>query len=173
MAIDFAPGRWDKVKETYRLWWAGELQRPILDMVLDGREPGRQQPKAPLLTQETCTDLSIPAADLIDRLDYELSKKVYLGDSFPMVNLDFFGPGVAAAFLGAQLDNSSGRVWFHPPSDTPIEDLHFTYDPENIWLRRIQEICAAAMDRWQGRVLVGMTDLGGTLDILSTFRPSD
>jgi 5-methyltetrahydrofolate--homocysteine methyltransferase len=35
------------------------------------------------------------------------------------------------------------------------------------------DICAAAMDRWQGQVLVSMPDLGGTLDILSTFRSAE
>ena len=140
---------------------------------MNGRDPGRPQPKAPVLTQATCADFSIPAADLIDRLDYELSKKVYLGDSLPMVNMDSFGPGVVAAFLGAQVDSSTGAVWLHPPSDISVEDLHFSYDPESIWLRRIKEICAAAMDRWQGLVLVRMTDLGGALDILSSFRPSE
>ena len=173
MAIDFSPERWASVKETYSRWWAGELDRPVVELVLTGRDPGRPQPKAPVLTQATCADLSIPAADLIDRLDYELSKEVYLGDSFPMVNMDSFGPGVVAAFLGAKLDTSTGAVWFHPPSDIPIEDLHFSYDPDNIWLRRVKEICAAAMERWQGQVLVGMTDLGGTLDVLSSFRPSE
>ena len=173
MAIDFSPERWEKVKETYRRWWAGELQRPIVELVLTGRDPGRPQPKAPVLSQATCADLTIPAEELIDRLDYELSKEVYLGDAFPMVNMHMFGPGVAAAFLGARLDNSTGGVWFHPPADVPVEDLHFTYDPNNIWLRRIKEICAAAMQRWQGQVQVGMADLGGTLDILSTFRPSE
>ncbi|HEY0258144.1 MAG TPA: hypothetical protein VGC39_11920, partial [Candidatus Methylacidiphilales bacterium] len=173
MGIDFSPERWEKVKENYRLWWAGKLQRPIVDLVLTGRDPGRPQPKAPMLSQATCADLTIPADDLIDRLDYELSKNVYIGDAFPMVNMDMFGPGVMAAFLGARLDNSTGSVWFHPPEDTPIENIHFRYDPDNIWLRRVKEICAAAMRRWQGRVLMGMTDLGGSLDTLSTFRPSD
>jgi 5-methyltetrahydrofolate--homocysteine methyltransferase len=89
------------------------------------------------------------------------------------VNLDSFGPGVGAAFLGARVDNSSGAVWFYPPDDRPIKDLHFEFDPDNLWLRRVLDICRAAMERWQGLVLVGMTDLGGTLDILSTFRPAE
>jgi hypothetical protein len=37
----------------------------------------------------------------------------------------------------------------------------------------VLDFCRAAMERWQGQVLVGMTDLGGTLDVLSTFRPSE
>ena len=58
MAIDFTPERWAQVKETYRKWWAGELDRPIIPIELVGRDPGRPQPEAPLLSQATCADLS-------------------------------------------------------------------------------------------------------------------
>lgn len=78
--------------------------------------------------------------------------------------------GVAAAFMGARLDNSSGRVWFWPPQqDQPITELHLEYDPENPWLKRVKDIYAAAMERWQGQVLMSMTDLGGNLDTVATF----
>ncbi|GAG10034.1 unnamed protein product, partial [marine sediment metagenome] len=30
MAIDFTYERWEKVKADARLWWAGELGRPLL-----------------------------------------------------------------------------------------------------------------------------------------------
>ena len=172
MAIDFHPDRWDRIRETYAQWWSGKLDRPVIPVELSGRDPGRPIPDAPLLTQATCTDLDVPAADLIDRIDYELSTRVYLGDAYPRVNLDAFGPGVIAAMLGAKLDNSTGQVWFHPPDDTPAAELHFEYDPENVWLERIRGICEAA-GRWQGEVLIGMTDLGGNLDILSAFRPGE
>jgi len=171
--IDFAPERWAQVKETYRQWWAGELERPIVPVELDGRDPGRKMPDVPLLSQATCADLAVSPEALIDRIDWELARKVYLGDAFPYFNMDCFGPGIAAAFLGARLDNSSGRVWFFPPQEMPISDIHLEYDPDNLWLKRVKAIYAAGMDRWQGQVLMGMTDLGGTLDILSTFRPSD
>ncbi len=173
MAIDFSADRWARVRETYARWWSGELDRPVIPVELSGRDPGRPKPTAPLLTQATCTDLDVPAADLIDRIDYELSTRVYLADAYPRVNLDAFGPVVIAAMLGARLDNSTGQVWFHPPDDTPAAELHFEYNPENVWLRRIEEICAAAAERWQGQVLVGMTDLGGNLDVLSAFRPGE
>lgn len=173
MAIDFTPDRWRGVRDTYARWWSGELDRPVIPVELSGRTPGRPKPSAPLLTQATCTALDVPPEDLIDRIDYELSTRVYLGDGFPRVNLDAFGPGVLAAMLGAKLDNSTGGVWFHPPDDTPVAELHFQYDPDNVWLRRIEEICAAAVERWQGSVLVGMTDLGGNLDVLAAFRPGE
>ena len=76
MGIEFSQNHWDKVKGTYRLWWEGRLDRPIISVVLRGNESGRAKPSAPLLSQETCTDLSIPA-EIIDRIDYELSQNVF------------------------------------------------------------------------------------------------
>lgn len=75
--------------------------------------------------------------------------------------------------MGAQLSNSTGSVWFHPERILPIKELHFQYDSNNIWLNRIKELCAAAMKKWKGQVLVGMADLSGVLDILAVFRTTD
>jgi len=164
---------WNKVRENYAKWWDKELDRPLIAVRLWGKDPGRPMPDVPSLTQATCADLSIPAEDIIDRLDYDLSCVEYLGDAFPYVSLTSFGPGVVAAFLGAKLDNSSGRVWFHPEKLLPINEIHLEYDPDNIWLHRIKDICRAGMERWQGQVMIAMPDLGGVMDILSTFRPSE
>jgi 5-methyltetrahydrofolate--homocysteine methyltransferase len=40
-------------------------------------------------------------------------------------------------------------------------------------MRRVKDIFRTAADRWRGGVLIGMTDLGGNLDIVSTFRPGE
>lgn len=173
MSIHFDPDRWQRVKRAYRLWWQGELNRPIIPVVIRDRLPDRPEPDTALLTQATCTELAIPADKVIDRIDYELSQFSYLGDAFPYFNMDCFGPGVLAAFLGARLDNSTGRVWFHSNDDSDISRLHFAFDPDSMWFRRICDIYAAGMQRWQGQVLMGMPDIGGTLDILSTFRPGE
>ncbi len=173
MPIDFSPARWDRVKQTYDAWWAGTLERPAVSIQLYGRDPGRPMPSAALLSQSTCMDLNVPADQVIDRIDYELSRITYLGDAFPYFNLDCFGPGVLAAFCGVRMDNSSGRVWFFPEKVVPLSELHLEYDANNVWLNRIKEICRAGMRRWQGQVLIGMADLGGILDILSSFRTTE
>ncbi|HEX9019018.1 MAG TPA: hypothetical protein VF806_07515 [Anaerolineaceae bacterium] len=173
MPIEFSSQQWQLTRTTYDRWWQGALDRPLIPVLVEGRDPDRPCPDAPILSQENCTDLSWSAEELIDRLDYELSRLVFLGDAYPYINMDCFGPGVGAAFLGARLDNSSGRVWFFPPDQRPIQDIHFEYDPDNVWLKRIKDIYRAGMERWQGQVLMSMTDLGGSLDILSTFRPSE
>jgi 5-methyltetrahydrofolate--homocysteine methyltransferase len=173
MPIDFSPERWQKVKDTYDAWWVGELERPIIPVVIPDRDPGRPQPPAPMLSQATCDDFSWTPEQLVDRIDYEYSRFTHLGDAYPWFNMDCFGPGVVAAMMGARLDNSSGQVWFWPPDDRPIQEIHLELEPSNTWLQRIKDICAAAMERWGGQVLVGMTDLGGNLDIPASFRTTE
>ena len=34
MSIDFNPKRWETVKRNSRLWWAGELERPLIQATL-------------------------------------------------------------------------------------------------------------------------------------------
>ncbi len=173
MGIDFSAERWQEVSRTYESWWSHQLERPVLPVWLEGRDPGRACPSVPLLSQATCADLSIPAEALIDRLDYELSRYHFMGDAFPLIRFDSFGPGLVAAFLGARLDNSTGRVWFHPEKVVPVSKLHPAYDPDNIWLKRVRSIYEAGLARWGDQVLMSQPDLGGALDILSTFRPSE
>ena len=167
--INFNDRQWDLVLTNYRKWWRGELGRPILPVVITGADPGRPMPKTPLLSFASCADLSITAEAVIDRIDYELSTYEFYGDSFPWVKMHDFGPGVGAAFLGAVLENDENTVWFHPPKNIPIEDLHLSYDGDNIWLRRIKDIYRAGMKKWGDSVCMAMTDIGGGMDILASF----
>jgi 5-methyltetrahydrofolate--homocysteine methyltransferase len=141
--------------------------------ISDAYTPDRNEPRAPLLSQAVCNDLSIPAEDIVDAIDYQLQKIEYLGDSFPYFNFDAFGPGVVSAFCGAVLDNSSGRVWFSAESLLPIEEIHVAYDPENKWAKRIKDIYRAGNEKWKGQVLLGIPDMGGILDIAAIFRTSE
>lgn len=173
MGIAFSKERFDIIKHTYNAWWNHELNRPVTGAIIMSREPNRKEPDIPLLSQANSNDLSISAESIVDRIDYELSKNEYYGDAYPMFNMDCFGPGVIAAFLGAKLDNSTGSVWFHAPEKKHISELHFEYDPTNPWLVRIKDIYKCAVDRWEGKVMMGMTDLGGVMDILSSFRTGE
>lgn len=173
MTIAFDAHRWETIRRDYTAWWDGKLARPLYPVWLWGRDPGRPCPPAPYLTQETCADFRWSPEELIDRIDYEISRYEFMADAYPVFTMDCFGPGVAAAMLGATLDNSTGSVWFHPPRLAHIRDLHFSFDPSNRWFQRLMAIYKAAIERWQGEVLMGITDLGGTLDVLSTFLPAE
>jgi 5-methyltetrahydrofolate--homocysteine methyltransferase len=85
-----------------------------------------------------------------------------------------FGAGVAAAFLGAVSESDSNTVWFHPPKkNIPIEELHLTYDGDNVWLRRIKEIYREGVKKWGDSVCMAMTDIGGGMDILASFLTTE
>ena len=170
MAIHFSQERWVRVRDTFARWWAGTLERPAAEVVVYGAyAPEGPRPTAPLLDQSNCHDFRWSASEVVDALDDWLSQQEFLGDAFPFVNFHTFGPGVLAAFCGAKLDNSSGRVWFFPEKELPIEEISIRYDPENRWVQRIKEIYRAGLQRWQGMVLMGMPDLGGVMDVVSTF----
>jgi hypothetical protein len=173
MSIDFTPARWQQVKENYRRWWAGELKRPLLHLTVHGaRDAGRPEPKLPEYGFTARHGLKTPAEEVVDRWDYDLSRNKYLGDSFPCLWPNF-GPGALAAFLGAELHADENTVWFRPLRQLELSELEMSFDPKNAWLNRVISLCQAAMKKWQGLVQVGMTDLGGNLDVLSTFRPSE
>jgi 5-methyltetrahydrofolate--homocysteine methyltransferase len=172
MAIDFSKDRWQEIKETYSRWWAGDLKRPLINFSLSGRDPGRAEPKLPNKGFTAHYGLDISPESVVDRWDYNLSCHKYVGDGFPSVWPNF-GPGVAAAFSGAELFNDENTVWFHPRRELAARDVHLELNTEERWFRHIAAICRAAMQRWQGLVQVGMTDLGGNLDIVSTFLPSE
>jgi hypothetical protein len=171
--INFNSVKWNTVGETNRLWWAKRLDRPIIPIAFIKEQGDRPCPDVPILSQANWSDFSISPEAFIDRLDYEYSKLVFAGDSFPYLNLHCFGPGVAAAFLGAIVDSHTGMTWFRPEHDLEVAELDFEYDPDNIYLKRVKDICSAAVDRWGSDVLVSMPDLGGNLDMLATFRPGE
>ncbi|MGI5893222.1 MAG: hypothetical protein ACOX6P_01360 [Candidatus Merdivicinus sp.] len=173
MSIHFSPDQWEQVRHSYRGWWDGTLKRPLVKTAVRCHSPNRHAPKVPFPEQDNCHDFSIPAEAVIDAVDYELSQFEFMGDSFPQMNFSYFGPGVLAAFCGAKLDNSSGRVWFFPQEKKPIEEISIRYDPQNPWVLRIKDLYRAGMERWNGNVLMGMPDLGGIMDVVASFRESE
>lgn len=172
MSIAFSKSDWERVKENYAKWWTGELNRPLAQLTVWGNDPGRPEPGLPAKGFTSHYDLSVTPEEIVDRWDYDLSGFKYLGDSFPTIWPNF-GPGVAAAFMGAELENGAETSWFHPTKDVELAEVEFSYHPDNIWLNRVKDIYRVAMERWGGLVQMSMTDLGGNLDILSTFRPSE
>ncbi|MDP6350415.1 MAG: hypothetical protein QF719_06560 [Chloroflexota bacterium] len=172
MPIQFDPARWDTIHTDAAAWWAGELDRPLMQVRLRGLDPGRPEPDIPEDRFTTHYDPSISAERVVDRWDYDLSRTKFLGDAFPNIWPNF-GAGAVAAFLGADIHNTDDTTWFIPKSVQEIADIQLDYDPAERWFNRAKDICQAAIDRWQGAVQVDMVDLGGTIDVISTFRPSE
>lgn len=172
MSIEFDSGRWHRVKETAARWWDGELQRPLLYITRKDRDPGLPAPPLPYQKYVAGYGLDVPAEAVIDRWDWELSRLRFFGDAYPHFWPNF-GAGIVAAYLGARVESRPETVWFHPDQDREAPEIRFRLDMDNPWLRRTAEVMRVARERWEGAVQVAMTDLGGTLDILASFRPGE
>jgi len=174
MSIEFSTERWQLVKDNSRKWWAHELDRPLIQIRVGGYEAKRPKPEIPWHHFTSFYDTSVPAAKIVDWWEYNLQSSRFLGDAFPHV-MPYFGAGVAAAFMGADLFNGAeGKTtWFRPKRIKAARDLSLRHDPADPWWPRVREICKAAGERFGGLVQIGMTDLGGCLDLVSTFRPGE
>lgn len=168
--ISFSEEQWDAVRSQYSAWWAGKSPRPLAGAAIR-KEGARILP--PPLTQANCTDWRKTPGELIEEIEEYLSTFDYYGDAFPVYNMACFGPGVVAAMLGADVNNSTGQVWFFPPEKRKISDWHFEFDPQNKWFLRLRELYLTAGEYFKGKALLSMTDLGGALDVLSAFCPGE
>lgn len=172
MDIKFDNQRWQKVKQNWSDFWQGTLERPLIAVWLPQKDKDKPEPPIPYQRFTANYGPQVSADQIIDRWHYELCNTQFLGDAFPHVWPNF-GPGVLAEFLGAEMVTAPDTVWFKPSQELPIEQLELNYNPHSPVCRRINEIITKANDRWQGMVQIGATDMGGSLDILSTFRPSE
>lgn len=170
-SVCFEHEQYEALRKTYRKWWDGELDRPIVPIITTGHTAGQRHSDNPTLSFGTSWDTSIRPDQFIDAHDAILSQMRWHGEAYPLFSTMTFGPGTMAAFLGCTPVSLSDTVWFKPPQeDIPIEELHFEYDANNPHLRRVLDLYEAAMEKWHGSVVVGMVDLGGVLDVLQSFR---
>lgn len=173
-SLRFSPEDYQRLKDTYRLWWKGELSRPITPIILTDQPASRKPSPHPPLSFATAWDFSISPEQFVDARDWQLSRMRWEGDTFPFFGFDAFGPGVLAAFMGCTPVGQPDTVWFQPPQkDMPIESLHFELQENSPYFRRVMSLYEAALEKWGGDVVLGMVDLGGVLDVLASFRGSE
>jgi len=173
-SITYTKADYEKLRRTYRSWWKGELGRPIAGAVLTDQPPCRKESTNPTLQFATAWDASISPQQFIDAHDYQFSTQRYLGEAFPFLNFNSFGPGVLAAFLGCRPNARKETVWFEAPkADMPLCELHFELDKNNPYLRRVLNVYEAGMEKWRGAVVMSMADLGGVMDVLASFRGTE
>lgn len=154
--ISFDADRWKAVQENYDAWWAGTSPRPLAGAAVRREDAPRLPPP---ITQANCTDWGKSPRELVDAIDAYLSTFDYWGDAYPVYSMDCFGPGVAAAMLGAKVDNATGRVWFLPGEQKEISELHFEFDPHNRWFLRLRELYLTAAAHFRGNALLSIPAL--------------
>ena len=165
-ALKFSENDWENLAQKWSAWWAGELERPllILESPTCERDPAE-------LTLEFLLHKSVE--QVLDFYQARFEQTYLHGDAWPKW-WPFYGAGVVAAFLGAELlcTPEEDTIWFEPSQPFASFDLSPLFDPQNLWWQRISTLTQAAVKRWGEQVCVGFTDLGGNHDILASLRGS-
>ena len=85
-----------------------------------------------------------------------------------------YGPGIMACVLGVEpkFEKQTQTVWFNRP--TPVNEIvshleNIQINQNNTWYNRLLKITEYAAKRAGKEYSVSMTDLGGIMDILSSF----
>ncbi|MBW2060297.1 MAG: hypothetical protein JRI95_01910 [Deltaproteobacteria bacterium] len=167
--LKFTVEDWERIERDWTVWWAGELNRPMIMMetfnplIFGSRK---------IYTREWM--LELPVNEVLDIFQEQMEKAYYYGDAWPKFFYNH-GPGIAAGFLGANVHSMPDQhtIWFDAPQQVPIEKLHLAYDADNIWWQRVLSLTRGAVERWGDKVAVAHTDIGGNLDILASFRTTN
>lgn len=164
--LEFAQQDWDYLTSTWEAWWAGELERPLVMFSSPLRPRAREELSLEFVGHK-------PVDQVLDYYQSRFENTRLGGDAGPKW-FPFLGAGVAAAFLGAELfcAPDEGTIWFEASRPLGSFDLEGFFDLDNVWWQRVRHLTQAAVDRWGARVCVGITDLGGNLDILASLRGS-
>ena len=110
--LHFTEEDWARVERDTEAWWNEDLDRPLVYLAVTGPVP----PPYPH-DYHSNYPLDMPAEAVADCYAGRLESAHFYADAFPWVWVNF-GPGIAAGFLGAQVNSvtdPSETVWFNPP----------------------------------------------------------
>ena len=164
MNLGFSPAQWQRLGEDYEAWWRGELDRPLIWLVIE--RPSEEFAGWNFLPNWPD---GLSPGEIVERVVRRMSSSHLYGDAFPYFFVNY-GAGVAAAFAGAELNSTPDTVWFHPPERHELEDLHIALDPGNAWWKRVQDVTRVLAEEIGDRIQISFTDIGGNLDILASLR---
>ncbi|MHC4999731.1 MAG: hypothetical protein ACYSO7_09900 [Planctomycetota bacterium] len=166
--------RWQSHRQNWCDFWDHKLNRPMV--ILETFQPNDSYTeltkKYPGVGCPAQFSLDEPSENVIDFFQAQIESFTYYGDSWPKWFMNF-GPGIIAAFLGANINIRPDTIWFEPPEGFKFADFNPKFDSSNPWYQRIMDLTDCALDKWQDQITVSLSDIGENLDILSSFRTTE
>jgi hypothetical protein len=108
----------------------------------------------------------------VDLFERSIEGRTFHGETFP-VYWPNLGPNVYAAFYGLELEFGEVTSWSEPMvRDWDAVDS-LKLDMDSIHFRKIEALTQHALERCQGRYLVGYTDLHPGIDCVAAWRGMD
>lgn len=155
---------WERAKEFWRRFWEGRAERPVM-MVTAARDNPLEPPAPPKSLEERWFDPEHVTA----RWEYEIAGTYFGGESVPSAYVNL-GPGITAAFLGSKPVFYESTVWFERCLSRLEGALELSFDRKNRYWRVLVELTDALLRRGEGKFVVGLSDLHGPSDHLSSLR---
>lgn len=159
---------WEQVKELYRAWWQQEQQAALISVTAPKTSTGGMGSwnnwefvRAPDPTA---------VESKLERFRNYCSNTFFGGTAFPLLWLNL-GPGVLAAYLTDHLlyDPKTETSWFEVGLDwDAITSMEF--DEGNGWWQYTKQVTTMAVEESRGEFVVGVTDLGGIMDVIASLR---
>jgi hypothetical protein len=168
--MKFDKSRYKRLINDYEAFWNHQLKRPIIQVILEDPE-NEKYTRGELLRQ--CYDFSIPETEVASNYHDALDLADYYGDAFPHFYMR--STGVLGAFLGQtwnvdSVTRSTGTVWFEELQDRPLAEISPKLDKNNQLYVRSKELIKAFQDLYDGRIGIGIANLGGIMDIFESMR---
>ena len=176
---------WAGLRRAWKMWWDGSLERPLV--MYERLDPGwsheiqikkglSEPPSMSSLSFTGQFGLDTPVDQVLQYNQDQMDHIVYYGDAFPKFWVNY-GPGLVAAFLGADFQIQSDTIWLSPPmsengiswEEIPLSEISLTFNKQHPLWQRVCELKEAAEDQLGEKISVGITDLGGNLDILASL----
>ena len=170
MNLQFSPSDLLRVKKEWIDWWDGTIEHPFFGIeAIDDSAAG-----TPFYYNEvTCVETNeLSAEQILDGIEQFGEGIHWFGGAFPKFWPNY-GPGLMAAFLGSPLHIRPDTVWFDPLGVEDLVEIQPRFDSQNLWWQRVKNLTELATQRWKGQAIIGLTDLGGNLDILASLRSSE
>ncbi len=164
MELSFKPDLDDAIAHWRAFWNHDIIQRPCC--AVTAPKDGIERPAGP-------PSQFLPDADfaaILDLAEAHLAATCFAGEAMPRFQPSF-GPDMAAAFVGAELDwspDSEGTTWSKPFVESWEDALPLRLGG-HVW-ERFVELNRLAGERGKGKFGVGMLDFHSNLDWLAAIR---
>jgi len=163
---------WPQAVERLTAWWQGEIiDRACVQVFCPANRRSHEgdPPAAPEDRRWLDTDW------LLDQAEQRVQRTAYVGEAFPCYWPNI-GPETLAGYLGCEIEFGPRTSWTRPlpgcpaalPSGQDWPELKF--DPNNAYYQFVKRTTAAAMQRFAGKIIVGMTDFHNAGDTLAAIR---
>lgn len=161
-----------EAQERMNAWWDHEIiDRPVFSYYYP-RKRGKLGAFLDTVGEDWILAENYDAIDnALDGFEKRAKETYFGGESIPFY-FPNYGPGIMAAVFGVTPEFKSNTVWFNLPvkPENIVEHLeNVEFNKNNEWYSRLLRITEIAAKRARKNYVVSVTDIGGVLDILSSF----